>query len=98
MKFFDTIGAIATPLGNGGIAVIRISGEDAVSYAEKLIFPLGGKNFSDLESHKMTLSNVKTGSGNLIDEALCVIMRAPNPIPAKMLLKSIATAALCLHG
>lgn len=77
MNFFDTIAAIATPLGSGGIAVIRISGEGAVSLAKKLIFPCNNKDFTSLESHKMTISEIKTANGNLIDEALCVIMRAP---------------------
>ncbi len=77
MKFFDTVAAIATPSGSGGIAIIRISGEEAVSYAENLVFPISGKRFSDLESHKMTLSKIKTVKGSLLDEALAVIMRAP---------------------
>ena len=77
MEFFDTIAAIATPPGNGGIAIIRISGEDAVDYAEKLVFPLSGKSLSALESHKLTLSKVKTAEGRLIDEAMAVVMRAP---------------------
>ncbi len=77
MEFFDTIAAIATPAGSGGISIIRISGEEAAAYAEKLVFPVSGKRFSDLESHKMTLSKIKTRSGKLIDEALAVIMRTP---------------------
>ncbi len=77
MKFFDTVAAIATPSGSGGISIIRISGEEAALYAEKLVFPLSGKRFSDLESHKMTLSEIRTVNGKLIDEALAVIMRAP---------------------
>ncbi len=77
MEFFDTIAAIATPPGNGGIAIIRISGEDAVDYAEKLVFPLSGKSLSALESHKLTLSKVKSAGGRLIDEVMAVVMRAP---------------------
>ncbi len=77
MKFFDTVAAIATPSGSGGISIIRISGDEAVSYAEKLVFPISGKRFSDLDSHKMTLSKIKTADGRALDEALAVIMRAP---------------------
>ena len=65
MKFFDTIAAIATPLGSGGIAVIRISGEEAVKIARRIVFPESGKRLSDLESRKMTLSKVKTADGKL---------------------------------
>ena len=38
-----TIAAIATPLGEGGISVIRISGEDAIKIADKCFFAFGGK-------------------------------------------------------
>lgn len=78
MELFDTIAAIATPVGSGGIAIIRISGEEAVSRAGRLVFPNFGKEFSVLESHKLTLSKIKSGDGRLIDEALAAVMRAPN--------------------
>ncbi len=77
MKFFDTIAAIATPPGNGGIAIIRISGEDAVSIAEKIAFPISGKALSAVLSHMMTLCRIKGKNGQTIDEALVVKMLAP---------------------
>lgn len=77
MKFFDAIAAIATPVGNGGIAIIRISGEDAVSFAEKIAFPVSGKALSSLKSHHMTLCNIKGKDSRVIDEALVVIMLSP---------------------
>lgn len=79
MKMFDTIAAIATPKGVGGIAVIRVSGDEAVEYAQKIVFPKNNKPFNMLESHKLTLSNVKRLSdGAILDEVLAVIMRGPN--------------------
>lgn len=79
MKEFDTIGAIATPVGVGGIAIIRISGEDAESLAAKIAFPKNGKTVSELESHKLTLSDIRRISdGELLDEALVAVMRAPH--------------------
>ncbi|MBE7012422.1 MAG: tRNA uridine-5-carboxymethylaminomethyl(34) synthesis GTPase MnmE [Ruminococcaceae bacterium] len=77
MKFFDTIAAIATPLGNGGIAIIRISGEESVCFVEKIAFPLSGKALSAVESHKMTLCQIRGKNNHLIDEALVVSMLAP---------------------
>lgn len=77
MKFFDTVAAIATPIGSGGIAIIRISGEESVSSAEKIAFPVSGKALSSAESHKMTLCRIKGKNGQLIDEALVVLMLAP---------------------
>lgn len=77
MKIFDTIAAIATPQGSGGIAIIRISGEEAVALAEKIAFPVSGKALSALESHKLTLCKIRGGDGHLLDEALVVRMLAP---------------------
>ncbi len=77
MRLFDTIAAIATPAGNGGIAVIRISGEAAVDYAKRIVFPVSNVPFENIKSHQMVLSKIKTAKGRLIDEALAVIMRAP---------------------
>lgn len=79
MKEFDTIAAIATPVGVGGIAIIRISGEDAEDAVSKIAFPQNGKKLSELESHKLTLSDVKRlDDDQLLDEALVVVMRAPH--------------------
>lgn len=80
MKIFDTIAAIATPIGSGGIAIIRVSGEDSEKIAEKIIKPKNGKPITSLESHKLTLSSVHRPSDEsfVIDEALVSVMRAPN--------------------
>lgn len=79
MKEFDTICAIATPVGVGGIAIIRMSGSGAEATAEKIAFPKSGKKITELESHKLTLSEIKTqDGGEILDEALVAVMRGPN--------------------
>lgn len=79
MKVFDTITAIATPIGMGGIAIIRISGDDAVEIAGKITFLKSGKPLSALESHKLALADVKRLSdGEILDEVLVAVMRAPH--------------------
>ncbi len=79
MKEFDTIGAIATPIGVGGIAIIRISGDAAESLAARVVFPKNGKCLAELETHKLTLSTVRRISdGEVLDEALVSVMRGPN--------------------
>ncbi len=79
MKIFDTIAAIATPIGVGGIAIIRISGEGAVTCAESIVFPKCGRTISRIESHKLVLSDIKSlDDQRLIDEALVSVMRAPH--------------------
>ena len=49
MKVFDTIAAVSTPRGKGGIAVIRISGADAIAVGERVFSPKSGKKLSQLE-------------------------------------------------
>lgn len=79
MKEFDTIAAVATPIGVGGVAIIRISGESAEELAGQIAFPKNGKQLSQLESHKLTLSDIKRISdGGVLDEALVAVMRGPN--------------------
>ncbi len=79
MKLNDTIAAIATPRGSGGIAIIRLSGENAAEIAAKVAHPYNNKSVSELESHKLTLSRITTPGAPdcIIDEALVALMRAP---------------------
>ncbi len=69
-----TIAAISTPAGRGGISVIRISGENAVSVADAVFS--GGKRLCDAETHTVHYGFVRSG-GETIDEALATVMRAP---------------------
>lgn len=80
MKLHDTITAIATPIGSGGIAILRLSGSSAEDIAQKLITTKNKKPLRDLESHKLTLCNVHVADDDsaLIDEALVAVMRAPH--------------------
>lgn len=79
MKLHDTITAIATPIGSGGIAILRISGADAESIVQKIIKTKSGLPLKSIESHKLTLSDVHIlgNSDIIIDEALVAVMRAP---------------------
>lgn len=79
MKLHDTIAAIATPRGAGGIAIIRLSGGGAEAVASQLAVSNSGKPVEAFESHKLTLCRI-TAADNpnfLIDEALVSVMRAP---------------------
>ena len=46
MTLFDTIAAISTPMGKGGVALIRLSGPEAIAMAEKVFTPKCGKPLS----------------------------------------------------
>ena len=77
MYKLDTIAAIATPPGEGSIAVIRMSGVDAEQIAAKIFFSRRDKK-SQLQSHRLyhgTLRDPK--SARVIDEVLLAIMRQP---------------------
>lgn len=70
-----TIAAISTPLGMGGIAVIRISGGDAVAIADKVFS--GREKLADAASHTVHYGFITDGNGEKLDEALVTVMRAP---------------------
>src|SRR5579859_581908 len=76
--FSDTIAAIATPLGEGGLAVIRISGSEALAVAGKSFLPLGqnSRKPSAAASHTIQYGKIVQG-GKTIDEVLVAVLRAP---------------------
>jgi tRNA modification GTPase len=74
----DTIAAIATPLGEGGLAVIRISGEHALKVADRCFAPVGtaSRKPSEAATHTVHFGHV-VHNGENIDEVLVAVMRAP---------------------
>ena len=76
--FGSTIAAISTPRGKGGVAVIRISGEDAISICENFVFPKSKKKLSDIRHASVCLANITDEDGELLDEALVSVFHAPH--------------------
>ena len=78
----STIAALATPGGKGGIGIIKVSGEDAISIAGKIFMKAGedGLGFGDgFESHKLYYGHIfDPDSGSVVDEVLLSVMKAPN--------------------
>jgi tRNA modification GTPase len=73
----DTIAAVSTPMGPGGIGIIRLSGPDALSIAGK-VSKTGDPPLSRRRSHTVTYAKiVDPETGDVIDEALITLMRAP---------------------
>ena len=74
----DTIAAIATPLGEGGLAVVRLSGPQALAIADKCFLPVG-KN--SLKPSAATTHTIHFGKivrhGQSVDEVLLAVLRAP---------------------
>ena len=74
----DTIAAISTPVGFGGIGIVRLSGDKAVSIADSLFESKSGKSLNESHSHKVAYGHlVDPSSGNVIDEVIITMMRAP---------------------
>ena len=72
-----TVAAVSTPYGRGGIAVIRISGPDAVTIAERVFVPGGGAALSSAESNRMVWGRIYYKE-ELIDDGMAVVFRAPH--------------------
>ena len=78
MYFDDTIAAISTPSGKGGISIIRISGRDALEVADKIYKNEYGKTLSGVKSHTIHHGYAVKGDGTTIDEVLVSVMREPH--------------------
>mgnify|MGYP000847457973 CR=1 FL=1 len=72
----DTIAAIATAPGTGGIGIIRISGPEALTLLRQLF--VSHKPHSHFTSHQLYYGTVMNRAGQVLDEALAVYMRAPH--------------------
>lgn len=71
-----TIAAIATPLGEGSLGVIRISGEAALGIADKVFFAFSGDKLSDLSGYRAAYGEIKEGD-RVLDDAVALVFRAP---------------------
>ena len=72
----DTIAAIASGYSLSAIGIIRISGELAVSAAEKLFRPYSGEPVSRMEDRKLVYGELRSDTGELLDLCLCTVSRA----------------------
>src|SRR5437867_5014502 len=101
----DTIAAIATPLGEGGLAVIRISGSRALQIADQIFEPVGHSSRRPPEASSHTIHYGRAvRQTKVVDEVLLAVMRAPRTftredvveitchgglLPAKLVLDSL---------
>lgn len=80
----DTIAAIATPPGEGGIGIVRISGPEALDIGGKVFRAKRGKPLKETESHRLRLGlAIDPESGEVLDEVLAAVMRAPRSYTAE---------------
>lgn len=74
---YTTIAAVSTPRGKGGIAVIRISGSEAITAASRFFKPKSGKALSEYGSRTAVFGSILDSDDLPIDEGICTIFRAP---------------------
>lgn len=86
-----TIAAIATPLGEGSIGVIRISGEDAIKIADKVFFAFNKKPLSQLKGYTAAYGEIKE-NGCVLDDAVALVFLAPKSYTGENVVE------LSLHG
>jgi len=82
MTHNDTIVALATPAGAGAIAVIRLSGLNAIDIASKMFISVSGKTLSKQKTHTVHLGNIKD-ENRIIDEVLATLFKNPNSYTAE---------------
>lgn len=78
----ETIAAIATSLSESGISIIRISGNEALEVADRMIITKNGKKVSDFKSHTIHYAHV-IDEDNIIDEVMVSFMKAPHSFTAE---------------
>lgn len=86
-SYGDTIAAISTPVGEGGIGIVRLNGPRAIAIADSIFKSKDGKNFSGFKTHTVHYGHIikRTAAGGrgpgtspeIIDEVLLTVMKAP---------------------
>ena len=72
----DTISAISTAQGQGGIGIVRLSGKKALAVADKIFIPFGKTKPADFKSYTVHYGKI-CDNGEVIDEAILTLMRKP---------------------
>lgn len=76
---YDTIAAISTPLGEGGIGIVRMTGSQAFSIADKIFRGIKNGDWQEGSSHKLYYGHVvEPETETVVDEILLGVMRAPH--------------------
>ncbi len=80
----DTITAIATPPGEGGVGIIRISGHDALTLALRLFHPASGQPLQEVPTQKVLFGEIRDPhSGQCADEVLLTYFKGPKSYTAE---------------
>lgn len=75
---FDTIAAISTPMGEGAIAIVRLTGDEAVTIIDKIYKGPKGKKLSEAASHTIHYGHlIDPKTAQVVEEVMVSVMRAP---------------------
>lgn len=88
----DTIAAVSTGMQVSAIGILRLSGDDAISIADRLFFPSSNKSIKDCPDRQLVYGCLKDASGEVLDYCLCTVSRAPHSYTGEN------TAELQCHG
>lgn len=84
MKEFDTICGIATPIGEGGISIIRVSGDKAKEVVSKVFCAKNGNSIENMKSYTMRYGYIKDiNTEDIIDEVIISFMKGPKSFTAE---------------
>lgn len=84
MKEFDTIAAVSTVLGEGGISIVRVSGENALKFVNIIFKGKKNRNLLSMPTYTLRYGNiVEIVTGDIIDEVLVSYMKAPHSFTAE---------------
>ncbi|MCE4051973.1 MULTISPECIES: tRNA uridine-5-carboxymethylaminomethyl(34) synthesis GTPase MnmE [Bacillaceae] len=75
---FDTIAAISTPMGEGAIAIVRLSGPDSFAIADKVFKSIGNKKIKEVASHTIHYGHIiDPATDETIEEVMISVMKGP---------------------
>ena len=74
---FDTVCALSSPPGKGGVALFRLSGEAALSCEDRVFFPKSGRTLSKTPPRTAVFGEIRAGDGSLIDTGVAIFYKGP---------------------
>ncbi|MBN1468820.1 MAG: tRNA uridine-5-carboxymethylaminomethyl(34) synthesis GTPase MnmE [Fusobacteriaceae bacterium] len=80
---FDTIAAISTPRGEGGIGIVRISGSEAIEILAKIFKPKSNKEVKNLNNFSINYGKLYNENNEIVDEVLVSIMKGSKTYTAE---------------
>lgn len=83
MKEFDTIVAVATSMGEGGISIIRVSGHKVLDIVDKIFRGKNKKSLKDMKTYTMRYGYIVDSDGHDLDEVIISFMKGPRSFTAE---------------